>query len=122
MTALPLARKRDNTMQPSAISPAWFDVEIRPRRERVIVAPRGELDCATVDRLENAVDGQVAEGWRAIVLDLRGLSFLDSTGLCAIVRQTERAGVTVQVIDGVAPVARVFDLTGLREVLPFVTA
>ena len=100
--------------------PGSLDIDIRPRRERVIVAPCGELDCATIARLETAVDDVVAAGWDSIVLDLRGLSFMDSTGLCAIVRQANRTDATVQIIDGAARVARVFDLTGVRRLLEFV--
>jgi anti-anti-sigma factor len=87
---------------------------------RVIVAPRGELDCATVARLQTAVDDLVATGWDTIVLDLRALCFMDSTGLCLIMRQTSRTDATVQLIDGTAAVGRLFDLTGVRPRLPFV--
>jgi anti-anti-sigma factor len=98
-----------------------FAIEIRPSRERVIVAPRGELDCATVARLQTAVDDLVATGWDTIVLDLRGLCFMDSTGLCLITRQTGRTDAAVQLIDGTAAVSRLFDLTGLRPRLPFIS-
>jgi anti-anti-sigma factor len=87
----------------------------------VIVAPRGELDCATVARLQTAVDDLVATGWDKIVLDLRGLCFMDLTGLCLITRQTGRTDATVQLIDGTATVGRLFDLTGLRPGLPFIS-
>jgi anti-anti-sigma factor len=102
-------------------APPAFDIEIRPSRERVIVAPRGELDCATVARLQTAVDDLVATGWDTIVLDLRGLCFMDSTGLCLITRQTGRTDTAVQLIDGTAAVSRLFDLTGLRPRLPFIS-
>jgi anti-sigma B factor antagonist len=85
----------------------------------VIVAPCGELDCATVEHLRAAVDDLVAGGWDSIVFDLRRLSFMDSTGLCSVVRQTLRTDVTVRLVDGALPVARLFDLTGLRCDLPF---
>ena len=97
-----------------------FDVEIRPNRDRVVVVPCGDLDCATVDRLDAAVDELVAAGWESIVVDLRGLSFMDSTGLRAIVRQANRRDATVRLIDGAPRVARLFDLTGVRQLLAFV--
>ena len=46
--------------------------------------PHGELDLATVGTLQAALDG--IEGAGRLVLDLRGLSFLDSTGLRLLVR------------------------------------
>jgi anti-anti-sigma factor len=54
------------------------------------------------------------------VLDLRGLSFMDSTGLRAIVWQANRTDVTVEFIDGAPPVARLFDLTSVRQLLSFI--
>jgi anti-anti-sigma factor len=121
MTALQTARNRGATASRVGIpAPPSFDIEIRPSRERVIVGPSGELDCATVTRLQTAVDDLVATGWDTIVLDLRGLRFMDSTGLCEIVRQTRRTDATVRLIDGPALVPRLFDLTGLRSRLPFI--
>ena len=99
--------------------PEPFDVEIRPDRGRVFVVPRGELDLATVDRLAAEIDDLVAAGFDAIVLDLRRLAFLDSTGLCLIVRQARRTDATLRIIDGGEPVARLFDVSGLRDHLPF---
>jgi anti-sigma B factor antagonist len=99
--------------------PEPFDVHIRPDRGRVFVVPCGELDLATVDRLAVEIDDLVAAGFDAIVLDLRRLSFLDSTGLCLIVRQVRRDDATVRIIDGGEPIARLFDVCGLRECLPF---
>src|SRR4051794_8096219 len=64
--------------------PEPFAIEVRPARERVVVAPRGELDLATTEGLEAEIDGLVNAGFAEIVLDLRGLSFIDSTGLCLV--------------------------------------
>jgi anti-anti-sigma factor len=99
-----------------------FHIEIRPDRQRVIVAPVGELDLATVDELESHLEALTADGWAAIVLDLRGLSFIDSIGLSLIIRQTSRRDARVEIIDGSEPVARLFDVAGLREYLPFIQA
>jgi anti-anti-sigma factor len=102
--------------------PEPFLVEIRPARSRVVVAPRGELDLATTDRLADEIDGLVNAGFDEIVLDLRELTFMDSTGLSLVVRQAQRPDATVVIVDGPAPVARLFDLTGMRAELPFLEA
>jgi anti-sigma B factor antagonist len=113
------------TLQPArrgaAHPDAWrFEIRIQPDRDRVIVAPCGELDIATVDRVRAEIAEIVAAGFGSVVLDLRGLSFIDSTGLRLIVEQAGRRDLTLQLIDGPPPVARLFDLTGLRSTLPFV--
>ena len=51
--------------------------------------PHGELDLATAPTLEAALDGvEIAE---RLVLDLCGLSFIDSTGLHLLVALHRRA-------------------------------
>jgi anti-sigma B factor antagonist len=99
-----------------------FSVEIRPADDRAAVVPRGDLDLATVDEVRTAVDDLVAQGFGAVVLDLRELTFIDSSGLRMVVGQTRRVDVAVTLIDGAEPVSRLFDLVGVREALPFETA
>jgi anti-sigma B factor antagonist len=103
------------------VLPDPFGVEIRPDRRRVIVVPSGELDLGTVGQLAEAIDGVVDSGFQDVVLDLRRLGFIDSSGLHLVVAQARRPDATVRVIDGTAPIARVFDISGLRDALPFLT-
>jgi anti-anti-sigma factor len=58
-----------------------FRVEIEPERGRVRVIPHGELDLLTVEALRAQVNEPRSSGNATIVLDLRQLSFMDSTGL-----------------------------------------
>jgi anti-sigma B factor antagonist len=112
LTGLPPQPRRVERPEP-------FAVEIRPAREQVIVAPRGELDFATAERVEAEIDRLAEAGFDQIVLDLRGLSFMDSTGVWLVLAQVRRPDATVRLVDGAASVARVFDLTGVRPELPF---
>ncbi len=85
-----------------------------------VVALTGELDLAGVAALEQELAG-TPEG--AVVLDLRGVEFMDSTGLRAIVvaaLEAERAGGSLALVAGPEPVMRVFDMTRMRERLTFV--
>jgi anti-anti-sigma factor len=98
--------------------PAPFTVEIRPERHRVVVVPHGDLDLASVGGLADELDGLVGRGFDAIVLDLRELTFMDSTGLRLVIEQSARSDAKVTLIDGAEPVSRLFDLTGMRPALP----
>ncbi len=98
-----------------------FIVETLPDRERVIVAPRGELDVATVARVNDELDALVAVGFEELVLDLRGVAFMDVAGLRLAITQARRPDATVQLIDGPPAVARMFDLAEVREELPFLS-
>ena len=51
---------------------------------RLVLELHGELDMATSPQLSDALDELVEGGPATLVLDLRGVSFLDSTGLKAI--------------------------------------
>ena len=53
--------------------------------------PRGELDLVTVETLRAALDG--IENTDRLVLDLRGLTFMDSTGLQLLVAFHQRCAV-----------------------------
>ena len=87
------------------------------------VAPSGELDIATVELLERAlVEAEHADS-AMIVLDLSGLSFIDSTGLRLVLDVNERCGGAtdrLRVIAGSPAVERLLDIVGLRERLPLI--
>jgi anti-anti-sigma factor len=52
-------------------------------RRTALVALRGELDLVTVSKVAEVLDGlePQADGVRHVVLDLRGLTFMDVSGL-----------------------------------------
>jgi len=83
----------------------------------------GELDIAAVPSLESEVRHVcAAQGTRGITLDLGGLSFIDSTGLAAIVlvsRLCAKHGFEFELLPGPRAVQRLFESTGLIDALPF---
>jgi anti-sigma B factor antagonist len=112
-----------------------FAVAVQCRDHVTIVQPRGELDMATVETLRATLDAAIAEALLAaldgfetgarLVLDLRRLSFIDSTGLHLLVALDRRArhdGFQLTLVAPAPPVDRAIELCGLREVLPFVAA
>jgi anti-sigma B factor antagonist len=87
------------------------------------VAPSGELDIATVELLERALLEVEQADTAMIVLDLSGLSFIDSTGLRLVLDVNERCGGSadrLRVIAGSPAVERLLDIVGLRERLPLI--
>jgi anti-sigma B factor antagonist len=116
------ARRAGSTPAAAPARPQPFGVEVQQRDDVVIVRPRGELDLATVETLSAALDGIDRSG--RVVLDLRGLSFIDSTGLrllVALYRQSERDGFALLLVAPEAPVDRAIQLSGLDQALPFVS-
>jgi anti-sigma B factor antagonist len=83
----------------------------------------GELDLTTTREAESTIQRMESAGVTTLVLDLRGLRFLDSTGLRVIVAADSRArkeGRHVKVIPGPEAVHRVFRIALLDQRLEFV--
>ena len=82
----------------------------------------GELDGRSLDALERALADCAQAGAVAITLDLRPLRFIDSAGLWTITsarRWCNRGSVEFSLVRGPAPIHRIFEVTGLSDVLPF---
>jgi anti-sigma B factor antagonist len=75
----------------------------------------GDLHLATVDKLLEAVEGLSSAGATEVLLDLRTLTFMDSTGLAALLgcRALCREGCTFALTPGPPHIQRVFEITGL---------
>ena len=89
-----------------------------------VVAPTGELDLSGAAILEAELDRLAEEPeLGAIVLDLRGLEFLDSSGLRLVVladMKAREAGRRFALVRGGETVHRVFEITRMSERLDFV--
>jgi anti-anti-sigma factor len=100
-----------------------LEIEERGEGGKFALSLRGELDIETSPRLQKTVARLCAEGaLRRLTIDLRGLEFIDSTGLAAMVfasRLCERCGGEFELIRGPDVVQQVFALTGLADHLPF---
>jgi anti-anti-sigma factor len=84
----------------------------------------GDLDLDSADALEQQVRGIQEASVRELVIDLSELDFIDSSGLRAILHIDalgSSRGWRLKLIPGSDDVQRVFELTGTRERLPFVT-
>jgi anti-sigma B factor antagonist len=94
----------------------------KPLGDGIVVAVTGEIDLATVACVEDELL-QAAQSHDLVVLDLREVSFMDSTGLhLAIVadrRIRERGGRLVIVQDS-PRLSRLFELTGAGDRLEIV--
>jgi anti-anti-sigma factor len=102
---------------------AGFACEVVPERETARVRLRGALDMASAGDLEAQVDDLRVAGFRRVILDLRELAFMDSTGLRLVLQLDALArqdGFTLGLVRGPERVHRVFELTRTAELLPFV--
>src|ERR1700678_4202542 len=93
---------------------------VGPEGDRAVIAVSGEIDMATADQFAVAVGEQLGE--RPVLLDLRQVSFMDSSGLRALtdlLRLSPRAGRSLTIRrDLQGNVRRVFEMTGMLDELP----
>jgi len=101
-----------------------FDVHFsEPRAGRLDAALSGEIDLSTVAELEERLGDSLEAGPRLLVVDLREVTFLDSSGLRLLLHLDERqrsAGGRMVLVRGGRRVERVFELTGTGERLEMV--
>jgi anti-anti-sigma factor len=90
-----------------------------------VIAVSGELDLASSPTLEESLERAFESGTPVVVLDLRKLDFMDSTGLSVLIRahQTaENAEQRLALVQGPPQVQRLLTLTGVGERLSVVDA
>jgi len=89
----------------------------------LVLMVHGELDIATSPVLDEALARARGTDATSIVVDLRSLSFIDSTGLHVLVRHARAEGgrARIRLTKGPSHIQRVFQLSGVSEYLPFVS-
>ncbi len=100
-----------------------LEVDTEEREGLVRVSLRGELDLSTADKVEDELRRVEEATDSLLVLDLSGLTFLDSTGLRVMVTADQRArkaGRELAIVKGPETVHRVFTITKLDERLRMV--
>lgn len=97
--------------------PTPFSIAAATEGGRVVLTLRGELDLATAPELERAVSAPLGAG-QDLVLDLRELEFMDSSGIRVLVtahaQATERGASFAVVRPGPdSPVDSILSIAGL---------
>jgi anti-sigma B factor antagonist len=98
-----------------------FQVERSSRGAATVLALSGELDLASSPALEQELEHALEEQDGPLLIDLRQLDFIDSTGLSVLVKAHQRAeerGRRFGLVGGGSQVRRLLNLTGLADRLP----
>ena len=113
---------RRETGSGGTVAQTAFQIDSVSESERGRVKLKGELDLASIGRVEQAVDKMLADGVRVLVLDLAGVSFVDSSGLRLFIVLDQRAGAEGWKLTLTRPQQQamtVFVVSGLEDNLPF---
>jgi anti-sigma B factor antagonist len=94
-------------------------VEEERAGERIVLRFAGEIDIATAQRLQDALDAAMSAGAAEIWIDLTAVRFIDSTGIAALLRATAAlpGPRRLAVICPDGPARRALELCGLGKVL-----
>jgi anti-sigma B factor antagonist len=103
--------------------PCEFELRADRTGTTASVAITGELDIATLPEFEQVVRSVRSPDMERLVVDLRQVRFLDSMSIEQLLRlhtELAEAGAELLVVRGPHAVHRVFELTGLDQVLTIV--
>jgi anti-sigma B factor antagonist len=109
------------TTKPAAAAPeAGFGIGLEKRGSRVRVELTGELDMASAKLLHERLEQVESENPELLVLDLRRLGFMDSSGLREVIGAVRRGrdeGRKVALVREHGPIEDVLELTHVEEMI-----
>jgi anti-sigma B factor antagonist len=88
------------------------------------LAASGEIDSSSAPTLRASLDEVLDKGATDLTVDLTGVTFLDSAGLCVLAaahRRAVRTDVTLRVLASTRAVIRPMQITGLYDLLHVVS-
>lgn len=97
----------------------YFEVHLSEGSEPLVVAATGELDAASAATLSDALAGS-HERAGSVVLDLAGVTFIDSSGLRVIAAAhvaASEGGSSFRIVGPSDRVRRIFEMTGLETLI-----
>jgi anti-sigma B factor antagonist len=101
-----------------------LNISVRRGADRTTIALTGELDVSSAADLQTTVEQEVGAGYPDLNLDLADLTFIDSSGLSALVAANERcqsAGGKMTVCAPSRQVTKALQITGLDGVFTIQT-
>ncbi len=92
-----------------------LSLQLRRVADATVVSARGDIDLSTVAKALAALD-EARAGAERLVLDLREVGFMDTSGLRLVIEEQRRAaegGYRFAVVPGPGRVQRLFEIAGL---------
>lgn len=111
-------------MIPEPLDTRSFRCAVERDGNVVRVRTIGELDLNTVPVLAAEIEDQREAGCSRMIIDLRGLTFLDCSGLRLLLdcyAESRQDGFTVAMVAAPPTVQRLFHTTRTTEYLPFIS-
>lgn len=103
--------------------PGQLNITVEEKGTTTTLGVCGEWDLAHDSTARKAIEAALERGPECVVLDLSRLSFIDSSGIHAVLglhKRTARQNIRLVIIPGPPAAQRPFDICGLSNLLPFV--
>ena len=100
-----------------------FSLETARDGSVLFLRPSGDLDLVAAYEVDKAVEGVDGRDVKQLVIDLRGLTFIDSTGLHTLTRAAEKARLQdwqLALVRAPVEMERVFAMTGTYDAMSVV--
>lgn len=98
-----------------------MNIEVRCTETSHIIDVAGEIDLYNAFQLKEAVQAPVREGTRVLILSLEKVTYIDSSGIGALLSiraMLAQRGLPFSIVRLPEAVSRILELTRLRELLP----
>jgi anti-sigma B factor antagonist len=98
-----------------------LDLRVRHEHDKTVVEVGGELDVHVVGQLRECVRELIDDGRHHLVIDLRDVDFIDSSGLGALVaarKGAQAGGGSIRLVCTDGPVLKLLRVTALTQVFP----
>ncbi|HET9770080.1 MAG TPA: STAS domain-containing protein [Acidimicrobiia bacterium] len=103
-----------------ALGSADFDIRVGRQAGDVVVTVLGEIDMASAPLLWERLTEAIPDASRALVIDLSGTTFIDSTGMAVLIRaqrHLRRRGAELIVRSPRPSARKVLAITGLDTII-----
>jgi anti-anti-sigma factor len=111
---------KETRTQPASSEPNFVPASVSVRTHTLILT--GDLDHRSAHALEAEIERLCAEGVTGVTLDLRELTYIDSTGVAVIAFRCnlcKKRGCDFALIPGSRFIHRAFEEAGMSDLLPF---
>jgi anti-sigma B factor antagonist len=97
-----------------------FSIRTDQGADVAVVTASGEIDISTADGFGLELERALSSDARSVVLDLERVSFIDSTGLTALLKAIEQSNGRLRVVRSLSgAVERTLEVSGLMDDLPW---
>jgi anti-anti-sigma factor len=111
---------KETRTQPTSSEPSFVPAGVSVRTHTLILT--GDLDHRSAHALEAEIERLCEEGVTGVTLDLRELTYIDSTGVAVIAFRCnlcKKRGCDFALIPGSPFIHRAFEEAGVSDLLPF---